>query len=75
MRLICFFMEEKFETENLNNMPKINHLGNSNRGDSEILNSLVLEFSSDEGLSKAKTGQKLGLLHQLFKWRIQRKNS
>lgn len=60
-------MEEKFETENLNNMPKINHLGNSNRGDSEILNSLVLEFSSDEGLSKAKTGQKLGLLCQTVK--------
>ena len=67
MRLICFFMEEKFETENLNNMPKINHLGNSTRGDSEILNFRGLEFSSDEGLSKAKTGQKLGLLCQIAK--------
>ena len=28
---------------------------------------------SEEGMSKAKTGQKPGLLHQLFKWRIQRK--
>ena len=27
---------------------------------------------SEEGMSKAKTGQKSGLLHQLFKWRIQR---
>ena len=28
---------------------------------------------SEEGMSKAKTGQKPGLLHQLFKWRIQRR--
>lgn len=52
-------MEEKFETEDLSNMPKINHLGNSNRGDSEILNSLVLEFSSDERLVKSRNRPKI----------------
>ena len=75
MRLICFHREEKFETENLSNMPKTHHIGSSSRGDFEILNLLVLEFGSDEGLSKAKTGQTLGLLCQTGKRWTQRKSS